>query len=163
MKKILGLLFLALLTAAPARACDTISAPYGTQTKVDFCLYITDSTVGAVKVENAVHASGDTYVQKNEGAEANTTNGFVDNGSCYSLTLTATEMQAARIVLNIEDQGTKAWADKCVRILTYGNASSYFGATSDVNVTQWNGTTVATPSVAGVPKVEATTSATRKW
>lgn len=126
MKRVLGLI-LAVLIATPVLACDTMTAPYGVSTTVDFCLYITDATVGAIKVENASHASGDTYLMKDEGNEASTTNGFTDEGSCYSIVLTATEMQAARIILNIEDQGTKAWADKCVRILTYGNSSAHFG------------------------------------
>lgn len=122
MKKILFLI--TLLAATPAFACDTLLAKYNQSKTVDFCLYITDATTGAVKVENAVHASGDTYLMKDEGAEANTTNAFTDEGSCYSIVLTATEMSAARVTLNIEDQGTKAWADKCVVIETYGNASA---------------------------------------
>lgn len=123
MKKILTAILI-LAFASPALACDTLLAKYDQAKTVDFCLYITDATTGAVKVENAVHASGDTYLMKDEGAEANTTNAFVDEGSCYSIALTATEMQAARVTLNIEDQGTKAWADKCVVIETYGNASA---------------------------------------
>lgn len=130
MKRIL--LALCMLAAGDAVACDRITRKYNTATTVDFCLYTTDATVGAVKVENAVHASGDTYLMKDEAAEANTTNGFTDEGSCYSIALTATEMQAARIALNIEDQGTKAWADKCVIIETYGNASAQH-AIPDVN------------------------------
>jgi hypothetical protein len=122
-----------ILTAGIASACDTVTRAYGVATTVDFCLHITDATVGAIKVENAVHASGDTYIMKDEGAEANTTNGFVDRGSCYSIALTATEMQAARILLNIEDQGTKTWADKCVRIETYGNASAQHNTAIDAN------------------------------
>lgn len=131
MKRIL--LVLALFAAIPAHACDHVVRAYNTAATVDFCLFVTDATVGAVKVESAVHASGDTYIMKDEGAEANTTNGFVDEGSCYSIALTATEMQAARIVLNIEDQSTKTWADKCVVIETFGNASAQF-PTADVNV-----------------------------
>ncbi len=122
MKKLL--LLLSLLVATPAFACDRIAGLYATAKTVDFCLFITDATVGAIKVENAAHAAGDTYVMKDEGAEASTTNAFVDEGSCYSIALTSGEMTAARVTLNIEDQGTKAWADKCVVIETYGNASA---------------------------------------
>lgn len=124
MKRLLTLF--ALFCATPAFACDHLVRAYNTATTVDFCLFITDATVGAVKVESAVHASGDTYIMKDEGNEANTTNGFVDEGSCYSIALTATEMAAARVLLNIEDQSTKTWADKCVMIETYGNASAQF-------------------------------------
>lgn len=118
MKRLSAALALLLFAARPAAACDTIPADYGVQLTVDFCLYTTDATVGAVKVESASHASGDTYLMKDEGNEAPTTNGFTDEGSCYSIVLTATEMEASRIILNIEDQGTKTWADKCIRILT---------------------------------------------
>lgn len=123
MKKLLYLLAI-LFSAENALACEHITRLYATQTVVDFCLFITDATVGAIKVENAAHAAGDTYIMKDEGAEANTTNAFVDEGSCYSITLTATEMTAARVTLNIEDQGTKAWADACVTIDTYGDPSA---------------------------------------
>lgn len=152
MKRILALLAFLLVTQ-PALACDQIRRLYGTATTIDFCLYITDATVGAVKVENAAHASGDTYLMKDEGNEANTTNGFVDEGSCYSIALTSGEMTAARILLNIEDQGTKAWADKCINIETYGNASAQFGSAVDANVTQWNGTAIPGVDTAGYPKV----------
>lgn len=133
---------LLLLWSTPAHACDHLTRLYATQTTVDFCLYVTDATVGAVKLETAAHASGDTYIMKDEGNEANTTNGFTDEGSCYSIVLTATEMTAARITLNIEDQGTKTWADKCITIDTYGNASAQH-ATQDVNVLSISGDSTA--------------------
>ncbi len=147
MKRILALIA-AILIASPAWACDHFTRAYGTQTTLDFCLYITDATVGAVKVENAAHSSGDTYLMKDEGAEANTTNAFTDEGSCYSIVLTATEMQAARILVNIEDQGTKAWADKCLVVETYGNASAQFGVSADVNVISMAADTVTASAIA---------------
>lgn len=137
MKRILP--FLAILIASPAVACDYTTRRYATATTVDFCLYITDATVGAVKVENAAHASGDTYLMKDEAAEANTTNGFTDEGSCYSIALTSTEMTAARVTLNIEDQGTKAWADKCIVIETYGHASAQHATFDGVLASEQSG------------------------
>lgn len=134
MKKLILALCFALASPLPALACDSVPAPYGVETTIDFCLHIKDDTVGAVKVENAVHASGDTYLMKDEGAEANTTNGFTDEGSCYSIVLTATELTAKRVLLNIEDQSTKTWADKCIRVLTYGNSNSYYGASVKADV-----------------------------
>lgn len=131
MKKLL--LILTIFISREGLACDERTAHYGVAKTFDFCLFVKDDTVGAVKIENAVHASGDTYIMKDQGNEANTTNAFVDEGSCYSIALTATEMQAAQITLNIEDQSTKTWADKCVTITTYGNASA-FHATPDVNI-----------------------------
>lgn len=71
------------------------------------------------------HASGDTQISKNEGAFANTTNAFAHEGNgIYSLALTATEMEAARVVVTIVDQGTKAFEDQAVVITTYGGSSA---------------------------------------
>jgi len=94
---------------------------YGVATTINFELYDTD---GINLKTDAAHASGDTNIMKDEGAEANTTNAFVDRGQGYSIALTATEMQAARIVIYIVDQGTKVWLDKVICIETYGNASA---------------------------------------
>jgi hypothetical protein len=94
---------------------------YGVETKVDFVLF---GTTGVDFKSDASHAAGDTTVMKDEGDEASTTNAFVDEGKGYSITLTATEMQAARVVVYVVDQGTKAWLDTAIVIETYGNASA---------------------------------------
>jgi hypothetical protein len=65
---------------------------YGVQTTIPFDLYEVDGVDLRV---DAVHAAGDTKIMKDEGAEANTTNGFTDEGQGYSIVLTATEMEAA--------------------------------------------------------------------
>lgn len=82
---------------------------------------------GATDYESTpvTHASGDTQISKNEGAFANTTNAFAHEGNgIYSLALTSTEMEAARIVVTIIDQGTKEWEDQAVVIATYGGSSA---------------------------------------
>lgn len=112
---------------------------YNTATTILFELYQTDGVDLRV---DAAHASGDTTIMKDEGTPTNTTNGFVDEGEIYSLALTATEMQAARIVIKIVDQSTKVWLDKIVVIETYGHASAQHGfdfsvAVQDVNVSKW--------------------------
>jgi len=95
---------------------------YGEAAALDFVLYATD---GASLKTDAVHASGDTKVMKDEGAEANTSNAFVDEGQGYSLALTATEMQAARVVVYVVDQTSpKAWLDTALVVETYGHASA---------------------------------------
>jgi hypothetical protein len=73
---------------------------------------------------DAVHVAGDTKIMKDEGVEANTTNGFTDEGQGYSIVLTATEMEHARGKVYIVDQGTKAWLDTGITIETYGHASA---------------------------------------
>lgn len=95
---------------------------YGVETTLDFPLYTTD---GASLKTDAVHAAGDTKIMKDEGAEANTTNGFVDEGQGYSIPLSATEMQAARIMIHVVDQTSpKVWIDESLIVETYGNASA---------------------------------------
>lgn len=95
---------------------------YGAATTVDFELYLADGT--ALQAA-ASHASGDLSIMKDEGNEGTPTNGFTDEGHGYSLALTATEMQAARIVIYVVDQTSpQAWLDKVLIIETYGNASA---------------------------------------
>lgn len=94
---------------------------YGVSSTVDFILFETDGV--DLKVD-AAHASGDTKIMKDEGDEANTDNGFVDEGQGYSILLSTTEMQAARIMVHVVDQGTKAWLDTTLVIETYGHASA---------------------------------------
>lgn len=73
----------------------------------------------------ATFAAGDLKIMKDEGAEANTTNLPTDEGSGYSLVLTATEMSAARVMIHLIDQtATKVWLDTSIVIETYGNASA---------------------------------------
>lgn len=95
---------------------------YGVETTIDFELFEVDGVDFRV---DAVHGSGDSVIMKDEGTEANTTNGFTDEGTGYSLVLTATEMQAARVVVYLVDQtATKVWLDKSIVIETYGHASA---------------------------------------
>lgn len=100
---------------------SVILRKYGVAATFNFPLF----SVGTNSFKtDATHASGDSVISKDEGAQANTTNGFVDEGSFYSLTLTATEMEAARIAVVIIDQGTKEYDDQMLVIETYGNASA---------------------------------------
>lgn len=104
----------------------TKAREYGVGTTVTFPLYEYDD--GKDMRTNATHASGDTKIMKDEGAWANTTNGFVsESDGMYSLALTATEMQCARLTLKIVDQdATKLWLDQIVEIETFGHASAQF-------------------------------------
>ena len=118
---------------------------YGAAAVINFVLYETD---GSALKTDAAHASGDTVIMKDEGAEANTTNGFADEGLGYSIALTAAEMEAARIVVYVVDQGTQAWLDTSIVIETYGHASAAHAfdlsaATQDVNVAQISGDSAA--------------------
>ena len=111
---------------------------YGVSTSILFPLIERD----VVDFEaGATFAAGDVQIIKDEGAAANTTNLPIHEGNgIYSLTLTASEMQAARIVVTIIDQtASKVWEDQAVLIETYGAASAQHAfdldkATQDVTV-----------------------------
>jgi len=77
-------------------------------------------------VMGVTSATGDIKISKNGAATANTTNQLSEIGNgLYKLTLTATEMQAAKIAISIIDQtNPKEWEDQCILIDTYGNASA---------------------------------------
>lgn len=95
---------------------------YGEAATIDFELFEVDGVNFRV---DAVHASGDTTLMRDEAIEVNTTNGFIDEGKGYSIVLTATEMQAARIKIDVVDQtATKVWLDRSLIIETYGHASA---------------------------------------
>ena len=94
---------------------------YGVETTINFDLYEVDGVDLRV---DAAHAAGDSKIMKDEGAEANTTNGFTDEGSTYSIVLTAGEMEAARIKIILIDSATKVWLDDTIVVETYGNASA---------------------------------------
>lgn len=95
---------------------------YGVAAVFNFVLYDIE---GVGLKTDAVYASGDATIMKNEGAEANTANGFVDEGKGYSITLTATEMQAARIMVYIVDQTSPAvWIVRELVIETYGETAN---------------------------------------
>jgi len=104
---------------------------YGVETKFNFTLF---GITGVDFKSDAAHAAGDTVIMKDEGAEASTTNAFVDEGIGYSITLTATEMTAARIVVYIVDQGTKVWLDTSFIVETYGHASAQHAVDLDDSV-----------------------------
>lgn len=94
---------------------------YGVQTTIDFELF----EINGINFKiDAAHASGDTKIMKNEGAEVNTANGFTDEGQGYSIVTSTAEMEAARIVVYVADQGTKAWLDRTIVIETYGHPNA---------------------------------------
>jgi len=100
----------------------------------------------------ATFAAGDVKIQKDEGVEANTTNLPTDEGSTYSLVLTAAEMSAARIRIIIIDQtATKVWLDTSIGIETYGNASAEHAF--DLDTASTAQTADHTAGIADIPTV----------
>lgn len=122
---------------------------YGEAFTIPFDLFETDGINYKV---DAVYVSGDVKIMKDEGAEANITSGFTDEGQGYSIPVSATEAQAARIELKIVDQGTKVWLDTGVSIETYGHASAQHAFDLDtaipgVDVVQISGDATAADNV----------------
>lgn len=129
MKKIL--LIAALILSTSAQAGDSFVRQYGVATTINFCLWLVDAT--ALKTD-AVAATGDCKISKDDGPDTNTTNLFVDEGNCYGLTLTAAEMTAARIQISCVDSATKVFLDKAMRIETYNNPNSQHNSGGVANV-----------------------------
>jgi|SRR5882672_882242 len=73
-------------------------------------------------------AAGDVKISKDGGAAANVTNLptaiTMGNGAMWDFSLTATEMQAAQVMITVVDSATKAVEDQMFIIETYGNASA---------------------------------------
>jgi len=124
---------------------------YGTATTILFPLI----TRGAQDFETTItFVAADTQISKNEAAFANTGSVPVHEGNgIFSLALTATEMQAARIVITCIDAATKVWEDQAIIIQTFGNASAGLGfqlhaAAPSVNTIQINSDTLAATQLA---------------
>ncbi len=94
---------------------------YGVETKIPFVLYEIDGVDLRV---DAADAGADCTITKDEGNEVTCANDFVDEGTGYSIILSVTEMEAARITVYIVDSVTKVWLDDGIIIETYGNASA---------------------------------------
>lgn len=116
---------------------------YDVAATLDFALFEPDG----IDFETAASfAAGDLLIMKDEGAEGNTSNLPTDEGQGYSLVLTATELQAARVVVYIVDQtATKVWLDDYLVVETYGHASAQHAfdldtAVQSVNAIQIDGT-----------------------
>jgi hypothetical protein len=72
-------------------------------------------------------AAGDVKISKDGGAAANVTNLptaiTMGNTAMWDFSITATEMQAAQVMVTVADSATKAVEDTMFVIETYGNAS----------------------------------------
>src|ERR1044072_5636828 len=102
-------------------------AKYNTQTTFTFPM-VKRGAVDFATTEDWTPATGDTKISKDAGNVTNTTNNPAAVGGTgsvsWSLTLTATELSAAVIDVQIVDSATKAVEDQFLKIYTYGNASA---------------------------------------
>jgi hypothetical protein len=102
-------------------------AKYGTQTTFGFPM-VKRAVVDLAATADWTPATGDTKVSKDFGNVANTTNNPAAVGGTgsvgWTLVLTATELTAAEVQVQIVDSATKAVEDQFITIYTYGNASA---------------------------------------
>jgi hypothetical protein len=131
-------------------------AKYGVQTSFRFAM-IKYSGPDLAASGDWTPATGDTKISKDGGNFANTTSNpsaIGGTGSVgWTLTLTATELQAAEVIIQIVDSATKAVEDQFLVIYTYGNASAKIlpdlgSSALNANIVQILGTAV-TETVAG--------------
>ena len=106
-------------------------AKYGTQTSFTFPM-VKRGVVDLAATADWTPATGDTKVSKDGGNFANTTNNPAAVGGTgsigWTITLTATELTAAVVDVQIVDSATKAVEDQYLKIYTYGNASAKIAA-----------------------------------
>ena len=129
---------------------------------MDFSLFEID---GVDFSTGAVSATGDINLNRDEAAaEELDADAFVDEGTGYSLVLSAAEMTAKRIHVHVVDQGTKVWLDAGFVVETYGHASAMHifnldVAVQDVNVTAMAAGTVTAAAIADAAIDNATFAA----
>lgn len=111
-------LFLIMLSALPVAAFGADEYfEYGMQVNVPFVLY--DPSSGAYSTSETDDGD-DVQISCNEGSFTTATNDYDDvGGGLYYVTLTATEMQCARLVVWVS-----ASLDQIITIQTYGHASA---------------------------------------
>ena len=117
-------------------------ARYGVQTSFRFAMVkATSSDLAATG--DWTPATGDTKISKDGGNVANTSNNPSAVGGTgsvlWSITLTAAELQAGEVVIQIVDSATKAIEDQTLVIYTYGHASAKIRA--DLSDSVWLGLT----------------------
>lgn len=98
-----------------------ISAAYGAQLAIPFTLF---NTITGQLVSAATHAAGDIQLYVDGSAAVPATNAWTINGDTYQLTLTAAEMQGARILVIIKDQDGPAFLAEPIYIETYGHVNA---------------------------------------
>lgn len=117
-------------------------AKYGVQTSFRFAV-IKSASSDLAASGDWTPATGDTKISKDGGNVANTSNNPSAVGGTgsvlWSITLTAAELQAAEIVIQIVDSATKAIEDQTLVIYTYGHASAKIQA--DLSDSVWLGLT----------------------
>lgn len=115
MHKLMKCLLLAGVLAFSTSNAEVWQARYGVAETFDFKLYNADGTLDVDEADGGTEVS----LSCNEGNETTATNDFVDEGTFYSIALTATEMQCERIAVVVAATTTEVFF-----IQTSANASA---------------------------------------
>ncbi|MFQ5509344.1 MAG: hypothetical protein ACE5FN_08400 [Leptospirillia bacterium] len=105
-------------------------------------------------------AAGDVKVSKDDAPFANITTLPTAIGNMWLVSLSATEMQAARVVVQIVDSATKAVEDQAVILETYGNAGAQHGFDLGAATVTLAATTHTGAVIPNVTTVDTTTTNT---
>jgi hypothetical protein len=128
MKRILVPLLLALLASATAHA-ETQRARYGVAETFNFVLYNADGTLDVDEADGGTEVS----LSCDEGAETTATNDFVDEGTFYSIALTAAELKCERVAVVIAATTTNVFHIQTSAldngVVAFGTAQSATGTT----------------------------------
>ena len=104
-----------------------LAREYGVETAIYFPLLKASSNDFAGS-SDYTYTAGDIKISKDGGAAADPSNSptviTMGNGYIWKLVLTASEMQAKKVVVTIIDAATKAIQDQAILIITYGNANA---------------------------------------
>lgn len=110
------LTFLLLLGVSLVATAEVHQREYGVATTIPFVLY--DTTTGGLDVDEADGGS-EVTLYCDDAAGSTATNDFVDEGPYYSIALSATEMECARLAIEVAATDTNV-----VFVETIGNASA---------------------------------------
>ncbi|MFH0981866.1 MAG: hypothetical protein V2A79_10035 [Planctomycetota bacterium] len=124
MKRILGVgIVLGIIASGAYPATWLPPAKYATQYTLYFTIYDSNSPW---RVYETAPAAADVWVFQDGVSGARATNAVTDLGRTFSLVLTNTEMTAAVVTVDVnDDTATPLFGDAVFYIPTFGNASAY--------------------------------------
>lgn len=123
MKRLIALAGFLLASSTALAECEKFTVPYAGTAIMQFCLWEPDGT--GFKVDASCEASTDNLIIKDQAAQTASENCFVDEGSCYSITVDATDTTVKTGTIMLVDDDN-LWLDKCLTYVTYGHANAFY-------------------------------------
>lgn len=119
---------------------------YGEAAIFNFAVYAID---GIDLNGTWVPVQADCEIMKNEGTSVAVTATATDEGTTFSIALSATEMECARGVIKVQDAATKVILDTVIFFTTYGHASAEHAFDLDTSSVAQTGDSFARIGAAG--------------